>query len=117
MLSLYYNLLLFHCQFVFVAGKWRIGEDLLPREMTVTLEPNGTEFFPTYCAGNGWMDGWIIVVILSHISLILHTGAFYVTNPLTSKALVEASKSTPFVWIDDAWVTNMQLDCNVSFVH
>ena len=110
MLSLYYNLLLFHCQFVFVAGKWRIGEDLLPREMTVTLEPNGTEFFPTYCAGNRYN-------YRCHILLILHTGAFYVTNPLTSKALVEASKSTPFVWIDDAWVTNMQLDCNVSFVH
>ena len=31
-------------------------------------------------------------------------GAFYVTNPRTSKALAEASESTPFVWIDDAWV-------------
>ena len=31
-------------------------------------------------------------------------GAFYVTNPRTSKALTEASESTPFVWIDDAWV-------------
>ena len=36
---------------VVVAGKWRIGEDLLPRNMTVTVEPNGREFFPTYCAG------------------------------------------------------------------
>ena len=80
-----------------VAGKWRIGEDLLPREMTVTHKPNGTEYFPTYCAG--------IYNHYCHISLlILHPGAFYVTNPLTSKALVEASKSTPFVWIDDAWV-------------
>jgi len=63
-------------------GKWRIGEDLLPRSMTVTHEPGGREFFPAYCAG-----------------------AFYVTNPQTSNALVEASKVTPFVWIDDAWVT------------
>ena len=29
------------------------------------------------------------------------------TNPRTSKALVEASKITHFVWIDDAWVTQM----------
>ena len=36
---------------VVVAGKWKIGEDLLPRNMTVTVEPNGREFFPTYCAG------------------------------------------------------------------
>ena len=36
---------------VVVAGKWRIGEDLLPRNMTVTVEPNGREFFPAYCAG------------------------------------------------------------------
>ena len=36
---------------VVFAGKWRIGEDLLPRNMTVTVEPNGGEFFPAYCAG------------------------------------------------------------------
>ena len=35
-----------------VAGKWRIGEDLLPRRMTVTHTPNGTEFYPAYCAGH-----------------------------------------------------------------
>ena len=29
------------------------------------------------------------------------------TNPRTSKALVDASKITHFVWIDDAWVTKM----------
>ena len=39
----------------------------------------------------------------------LHSsGAFYVTNPQTSKALVEASRTTHFVWIDDAWVITVQ---------
>ena len=77
-----------------VAGKWRIEEDLLPRSMTVTHKPNGTEFYPAYCAGH------------NHDFLRdLHSpGAFYVTNPQTSKALVEASRTTPFVWIDDVWV-------------
>ena len=31
------------------------------------------------------------------------------TNPRTSKALVEASRSTPFVWIDDAWVRSIMI--------
>ena len=43
-------------------------------------------------------------------------GAFYVTNPRTSKALAEASESTPFVWIDDAWVMSYNNDGNVFFV-
>jgi len=76
-------------------GKWRIGEDLLPRNMTVTVEPNGREFFPAYCAG-----------------------AFYVTNPRTSKALVDASKITHFVWIDDAWVTGyLAQTANITHTH
>ena len=40
-------------------------------------------------------------IFLLYLNLL---GAFYVTNPRTSKALAEASESTPFVWIDDAWV-------------
>ena len=52
------------CSLVGVSGKWIIGEDLLPREMTVTHEPNGTEYFPAYCAGDlfhPWTHIWYLI--------------------------------------------------------
>ena len=53
------------CSLVGVSGKWIIGEDLLPREMTVTHEPNGTEYFPAYCAGavlfHPWTHFWYLI--------------------------------------------------------
>ena len=50
-----------------ISGKWQIGEDLLPSSMTVTHEPEGREFFPTYCAGGLIIS--VIQLIISYITL------------------------------------------------